>query len=338
MFRWGLLVQVQIIRWLLQEDHRRRPHAIDVLRSELLPPKMEDEYMKDALRTIANPHTSFYHRLMTALFETNRVMPALPDDTTATRSSIDMLVDPLAVRVREECIGVVKRLFEKHGAIPMATPLFDQVTVPLLEEWMVDSVEEEDKSSREGDNKRDSGVGRRSQAEQSRVEQERQRRRRERAREREILHHLPSMTAKDASLCMDRMGLLSSLRYDLRVPFSRHLVKHGVPAITRYDIAKVFRGSGQSSSQGVHLLGGGGVCVVLQSIRTCAGWALAFNTVAFLFVLYFFGCCCCFLHFQVPLLPGLFFRQISTLSALPLWNRLTAAIWCVRTGAFSIFR
>lgn len=75
---------------LVQDDPRERPFALELLRSSLLPPKMEvcvlwtqcvyctalrnaqlcwviflqDEYMKDAVRTLANPHTSFYHRFV----------------------------------------------------------------------------------------------------------------------------------------------------------------------------------------------------------------------------------------------------------------------------------
>ena len=42
---------------------------IDVLSSDLLPPKMEDVYIKDAIKTISNPNTIFYKRMIDAIFD-----------------------------------------------------------------------------------------------------------------------------------------------------------------------------------------------------------------------------------------------------------------------------
>ncbi|KAK9710772.1 eukaryotic translation initiation factor 2-alpha kinase, partial [Basidiobolus ranarum] len=44
--------QAYIIRWLLAHNAKDRPTSLELLRSEWLPPKMEDDYIEECLRTI----------------------------------------------------------------------------------------------------------------------------------------------------------------------------------------------------------------------------------------------------------------------------------------------
>ena len=60
--------QVAICKKLLVHDPKQRASATDLLRSELLPARMEDESIKDAIRNLSHPNTPYYPKLITALF------------------------------------------------------------------------------------------------------------------------------------------------------------------------------------------------------------------------------------------------------------------------------
>ena len=66
--------QAKIIHWLMEKDSKKRPSVYELLSSELLPPKMEDEYIKDAIKTIANPNTSYYKQIIEAIFRNNNLL------------------------------------------------------------------------------------------------------------------------------------------------------------------------------------------------------------------------------------------------------------------------
>ncbi|KAJ1966263.1 eukaryotic translation initiation factor 2-alpha kinase, partial [Dispira parvispora] len=61
-----LVNQKKVIQWLLHHNPRDRPTSLELFQSELLPPRMEDDYIQECVRTIANPHTPYYNRLMSA--------------------------------------------------------------------------------------------------------------------------------------------------------------------------------------------------------------------------------------------------------------------------------
>lgn len=62
--------QAAIIRWLLNHDPSKRPSSKELLQSTLLPPpQMEEAELNEILQsTIANPQSSSYRRIMSALF------------------------------------------------------------------------------------------------------------------------------------------------------------------------------------------------------------------------------------------------------------------------------
>lgn len=41
---------------LLQHDPEKRPDTLALLRSDLLPSRMEEEILKEAIKTVANPN------------------------------------------------------------------------------------------------------------------------------------------------------------------------------------------------------------------------------------------------------------------------------------------
>ena len=60
--------QISLIQSFLSHNPHERPAALDVLQSDFLPPRSEEDYIQQALRTIANPNTPYYTKLMHALF------------------------------------------------------------------------------------------------------------------------------------------------------------------------------------------------------------------------------------------------------------------------------
>lgn len=60
--------QAKIARKLLVHDPKLRVSAAELLRSDLLPARLEDETVKDAIRNLSNPNTPYYSKLINALF------------------------------------------------------------------------------------------------------------------------------------------------------------------------------------------------------------------------------------------------------------------------------
>ncbi|PKI85636.1 hypothetical protein MVES_000676 [Malassezia vespertilionis] len=109
--------QTEIIRQLLDHDPSKRPSPMAMLRSPLLPPKMQDEYVEELLRLAANPASTQRHQLIDALFSKSQV-DELRDytfDTGSQSEEDDVLVDVVTQYLR----GV----FQKRGAVPMRPPL-----------------------------------------------------------------------------------------------------------------------------------------------------------------------------------------------------------------------
>jgi eukaryotic translation initiation factor 2-alpha kinase 4 len=61
--------QKALSKQLLTHDPKKRITASELLRSDLLPARMEDEAINDAIRTLSNPNTPYYGKLMNALFQ-----------------------------------------------------------------------------------------------------------------------------------------------------------------------------------------------------------------------------------------------------------------------------
>ena len=60
--------EFQVIKMLLQHNAKERPTAEELLQSDLLPAQLDQEIMKEALRTIAIPNTTIFSLLMSKLF------------------------------------------------------------------------------------------------------------------------------------------------------------------------------------------------------------------------------------------------------------------------------
>ncbi|KAI1316493.1 hypothetical protein EDD11_009906 [Mortierella claussenii] len=115
-----MAAQAQVIRALLNHNLKERPSSLELLQSDLLPPKLEDEYIQECVRTIANPNTPYYHRLMSALFAQNADKHKdYTYDFNAENKPYDQFFSLFYGKVRDQMVNV----FRCHAAVELGTPL-----------------------------------------------------------------------------------------------------------------------------------------------------------------------------------------------------------------------
>ncbi|KAI7831059.1 hypothetical protein BX661DRAFT_170235 [Kickxella alabastrina] len=112
-------LQYQIIKRLLNHNPRLRPSSAELLESDLLPPKMEDEYIRETIRTIANPSQPYFTKLMDSLFahQTDKLI-----DATFDYRSNDMQTEQLNAVFLDRIRELMTRVFRIHAAVELSTP------------------------------------------------------------------------------------------------------------------------------------------------------------------------------------------------------------------------
>ncbi|KAG2137935.1 kinase-like domain-containing protein [Suillus clintonianus] len=108
--------QKQIIAALLRHDPAERPNALELSQSPLLPPRVEDEYFKGALRMMTKPDSPYHQGVLSALFNqpVNQSRSYLYDIETEIPEHAylnDIVEDRIAA------------IFRLHGAVDMEPPL-----------------------------------------------------------------------------------------------------------------------------------------------------------------------------------------------------------------------
>eukprot|EP00698_Gefionella_okellyi_P001959 TRINITY_DN11839_c0_g1_i1.p1 TRINITY_DN11839_c0_g1~~TRINITY_DN11839_c0_g1_i1.p1 ORF type:complete len:1322 (+),score=300.76 TRINITY_DN11839_c0_g1_i1:27-3968(+) len=112
-----------VIRQLLQYNPEERPTALQLLRSDLLPPKMEDEYLEEALRIVHNPASVYFDRFMRVLF--NQPVHAHLDFTF----DAEVVQQSLRKNIVRECAAReyvfhhTAQICKRHDAISFDIPL-----------------------------------------------------------------------------------------------------------------------------------------------------------------------------------------------------------------------
>lgn len=110
-----------IIGWLCNTNPSSRPTASELLSSNLLPPKIENEqnYLDEVLRTLSNPEAKCFSQLMSALF--------LQDPFDHLDYTFDSINEKhrsnMDYRVKTHLRTRMQQLFEQHGAMEHDTPL-----------------------------------------------------------------------------------------------------------------------------------------------------------------------------------------------------------------------
>ncbi|KAJ2913179.1 hypothetical protein MD484_g7237, partial [Candolleomyces efflorescens] len=108
--------QKEIITWLLQHDPEKRPSAIDLSQSPLLPPRVEDEYFNQALNMMAKPDTPHHQAVLSLLFnQPTKASRGFLYDKDLERPDYLSLTDAVQERLAA--------IFKLHGAVDMEPPL-----------------------------------------------------------------------------------------------------------------------------------------------------------------------------------------------------------------------
>ncbi|KAJ8341453.1 hypothetical protein SKAU_G00337440 [Synaphobranchus kaupii] len=114
--------QRQVIGWLLCHDPALRPSAVELLKSELLPPpQMEESELHEVLQhTMANVNGKAYRTMVNQLFSQNisHVMDFTYDIDLHKGS-----FNASSVKLQQYVYEAITRIFKKHGAVRLQTPL-----------------------------------------------------------------------------------------------------------------------------------------------------------------------------------------------------------------------
>lgn len=118
--------QVQLIQWLLNHDPKQRPTTEELLSSDLLPSqKLEANELQEMVRhVLANPQSRIYkHLIAKCLTQESDILTELTYHT-------DMMpIFPLFEFVKSK----IQKLFTKHGAIEVITPMLTPVSTAIYQ-------------------------------------------------------------------------------------------------------------------------------------------------------------------------------------------------------------
>ncbi|EFA75486.1 eukaryotic translation initiation factor 2 alpha kinase [Heterostelium album PN500] len=109
----------QLIRSLIAKDPNDRPTTKELLESDLIPSRIEDDILKEAIKTIANPTLSLFNYLMEKLFGMStdeHIVSRYLYTSNATLSNTHLLA-------REKTVTRLCNIFRNHGAIRIDTPI-----------------------------------------------------------------------------------------------------------------------------------------------------------------------------------------------------------------------
>ncbi|KAL5008543.1 hypothetical protein ScPMuIL_014124 [Solemya velum] len=115
--------QEQLLRMLLDHDPAKRPTSKELLQSEFIPPsQMEEAELNEILRsTISDPQSKSYRRMMDSLF----AQSVRPDYDLLYETDIHKSSFSCKMSIASQFVGeTIEKVFHRHGAIKVATPLF----------------------------------------------------------------------------------------------------------------------------------------------------------------------------------------------------------------------
>ncbi|XP_024542885.1 eIF-2-alpha kinase GCN2 isoform X2 [Selaginella moellendorffii] len=114
--------QAALVHLLVSPHPQDRPSAREVLQSELLPPRMEDEALKDILRTIHSTDNTFvFDQVIAALFDEEKLASKTDNEANLSIGDLDHLT-PKWLTAQELVIGLTKDVLTRHGARKFRSP------------------------------------------------------------------------------------------------------------------------------------------------------------------------------------------------------------------------
>ncbi|TSO67491.1 eIF-2-alpha kinase GCN2 [Bagarius yarrelli] len=114
--------QRKVICWLLNHDPALRPTAVELLKSDLLPPpQMEESELHEVLQhTMANVNGKAYRSMVNQLFsQNNSPVMDYTYDIDIYKGSFNFN----SAKLQQYVYETITRVFRKHGAVRLQTPL-----------------------------------------------------------------------------------------------------------------------------------------------------------------------------------------------------------------------
>ncbi|KAG0591417.1 hypothetical protein KC19_1G174500 [Ceratodon purpureus] len=112
--------QAKLVKWLTAAQPSERPSAVQLLRSEHIPPRMQDEALNDILRTIQNAEdTTVCDQVVAAIFDDDRLREKAEHADRLRPKSKHHCPPVKKVGVQELVLEYVKEVFTRHGARPL---------------------------------------------------------------------------------------------------------------------------------------------------------------------------------------------------------------------------
>ncbi|KAJ8290413.1 hypothetical protein GJAV_G00012550 [Gymnothorax javanicus] len=121
--QYGSGTQRKAICWLLSHDPALRPSAVELLKSDLLPPpQMEESELHEVLQhTMANVNGKAYRTMVNQLFSQS-ISPVM--DFTYDMDMHKGSFSASSTKLQQYVYETITRIFKKHGAVRLQTPLF----------------------------------------------------------------------------------------------------------------------------------------------------------------------------------------------------------------------
>ncbi|ORY48245.1 kinase-like protein [Rhizoclosmatium globosum] len=111
-----------ILNSMLTHFPKERPSCQELLESKHLPPKLEQDILSEALRSIVNPENPAYYSRLYLAFDFTDTSSLVESESERTSNNAEFTARRLAFTLTQVHSKIMV-IFQKHGAVEMSTPL-----------------------------------------------------------------------------------------------------------------------------------------------------------------------------------------------------------------------
>lgn len=108
--------QGKLIECLISHKPSERPSSTELLRSNILPLKIEDETIRQALSGLSDPRSPYHQKMMSALFSHDKASSSRVKALAWDAKDQSTGEDTARLRMRTVAKGILESVFRRHGA------------------------------------------------------------------------------------------------------------------------------------------------------------------------------------------------------------------------------
>ncbi|KAM0719158.1 hypothetical protein Q7P37_005063 [Cladosporium fusiforme] len=108
--------QGKLIECLISHKPGERPSSTELLRSNILPLKIEDETIRQALSGLSDPRSPYHQKMMSALFSLDKASSGRVKALAWDAKDQSTGEDTARLRMRTVAKGILESVFRRHGA------------------------------------------------------------------------------------------------------------------------------------------------------------------------------------------------------------------------------